>query len=184
MIKLTNFNLARNSISKGMKILNNLTKKPLLLNSFPVKFSFSTINNYIHENSTSSLNEMFSTNLNSEFGAKKKTVENPIVEEEVVIEQNQTENNPSKNTKKSSSAKAPKTKTDSAKNSSNTTNIINTTKKTTEKKHMEKEDKNAKSKKDEKKTTKVISTLDENDKDAEGKCYYCCFLEFYLKRFF
>lgn len=164
MFKFAQISLPKKSFFKGIGLLNNLTKNSLILNLTPLKVNFSTKEksdiSYFQQNMSNSLREMSFDNsyIFSEFGAKKKSSENLEINEEI-IEQN-SERISEKKTKKSppkTESKTDKTKKSPAKS-----------KEDTEKGKMEKADKNANKIKKVEKKTKTSSTLDENEKNAEG----------------
>lgn len=159
------FKFAQLNFSRRFAILNRIKKIGLVVNSSSAKFGFSTINNRHYaltlQNSSDYIDEMIglnSSNMLSEFGAKKKSYENSHIAEEV-IEPN-SENITDKISKKSSPAK--KTKLE------NTDKVISKPIKQSENQIMEKADKNAiKNKKGEKKT-KTVSTIEEIENKIEG----------------
>jgi len=165
MFNFAKINFSRNSYSKGIGILNKFTKNSLILNYSSIKFCFSTLNNHsynAHNISISSINDLAfgNSNIYSEFGAKKKSVETSINEADVI--DHIIENNPAEKSKKSTPTK---TKTN------NTLKTSNKPEKNSEKEKIQKENKNVKNKNEEKKI-KVISTLDKGEKNAEGNSIY------------
>lgn len=165
MFKFVQINFSRSSLSRGNSFLNNLLKNGLNVCSPSTKFSFSTINNlnneFSQQNSFSYVNDLIrfnSSSMFSEFGAKKKSSVNENIADEVI--EHKTEKLTEKSSKKSTPINKPI--------SDSTKKTLTKSKKQNEKEKMEKADKNANKNKNGEKKTKVVSTINEIDKNGEG----------------